>query len=189
MDDDKEIKLGAVFEQSRQNSEQIRQNSEHLGNLRKEFTGAVSDLREAIDRLGLRLNAATAPNFSTMAAWAGILLTIIGMVATPVAYYFHHAIETLDLKLQNEYRLINDTQKERENGLRASVLELDSRLQREFNVANANIKSTAEALTVSSTEARQLLAERINKLELWETDRIRADLEELRQWRTKANKP
>ena len=93
--EDSKVELATVFEQSRQNARQIETVFE-----------AIGKLRDSIDALGNRINTATAPNFSTMAAWAGILLTIIGMVATPVAFYFYDTSRSLDMKLQKEYQLV-----------------------------------------------------------------------------------
>lgn len=176
MTNDREIKIATVFEQSRQNAEQINE-------LRKEFTSAMSEFRNAIDRLGGRLNTAMAPNFSTWIGWAGIILAVIGMVAAPVAYYFNHSIESIDTKLQKEYTLINDTMNQRVSAQKEALIELDSRLQREFNLANEYIRTTATVLKTTWDERHVDLANRVTAIESWNSERVKSDLEELRQRR------
>jgi hypothetical protein len=171
MNDPKEIELGQVFEQSRQNAKQIE-------TLHEEFSLLRRDLSAAINALGDRLSTATAPNFSTLAAWATVVIMIIGMVAAPVAFHFNSGIQHLDQKLQKEYTLISDAQ-------RQSIIELDTRLQREFLTANQAVRDTASVLKEHWSERHQDLMLRTSRLEDWQRDTIRGDLDELRQRRLK----
>jgi len=171
MNDPKEIELGQVFAQSQQNAKQIETLHEEFGLLRRE-------LSTSINALGDRLSAATAPNFATLAAWGGVLLGIIGMVAAPVAYHFNNGIQQLDTKLQKEYTLISDAQ-------RQSIVDLDTRLQREFTTANQTTRDTAAVLKEHWNDRHLDLIGRTSRLEDWQRDSIRADLDELRQRRLK----
>jgi len=175
-DNQHEVQLGEVFQQSRANAQQIVE-------MRTEFGTAISDLRKAISNLAQTIGAETRPNFSTMAAWAGILLTIIAMVATPIAYYLNHSLTTLDLKLQKEYQLITDTMGERVKGLNTELANMDIRLQREFIAANDSVKRSAEALTTASADKHKALLDHVSRLESNADARTRDDFEELRKWR------
>ena len=81
----------------------------------KDLTKSVTSLHGDIAELSNRLSDKTAPNFSLLASWSGILLTIIGMVAAPVGYFVIREIERqsqvsvqLDTKLQKESSLVSD---------------------------------------------------------------------------------
>ena len=142
------------------------------------------DIGGKIDRIA----ESNRPNMGLMAQWTGVLIVVIGLIASPIAYHFNKSIEYLDVKLQKESILISDTQKERQDSLRTSINELDVRLQREFIIANNNIKSTAEALSRSSSEEKNVLTKQIDKLELYIIDNIKGDLMELRERRLKDHK-
>lgn len=67
---------------------------------------------------------------------------------------------------------------------------LDERLQREYNLANATIKSEVDALNRISKERHEEAvaqiranSERLMKMEDWDRERTKSDLEELRQRR------
>lgn len=67
---------------------------------------------------------------------------------------------------------------------------LDERLQREYNLANATIKSEVDALNRISKERHdeavaqiRTNSERLMKMEDWDRERTKSDLEELRQRR------
>lgn len=157
-----------------------------------QLISTVSSLAQSTEKfhrdIGLKLDRlaeGNRPNFGLLAQWTGVLVVIIGLIASPIAYHFNKSIEELDIKLQKEYTLIGETLRERQNSLQVSINELDTRLQREFIVANNNTKSTAEAFGKSSDEARFALAKQIEKLDYWITERIRGDLEELRARRLK----
>lgn len=167
-----ELALGTVLEQSRTNARQIEQLGERLD-------GFAREVRNAMDRI----SGASAPNMGNMAAWAMVVLSIVALVGTPIAYHFNsavasqrEAVKDLDLKLQREYQLINEGQK-------TAILELDSRLQREFNLLNDHVKTTADALTARNIESHKAVVDRVSKLESWSDDQIKSDLNELRKRR------
>lgn len=140
---------------------------------RTEFHEAITEIRKDISGLGRTLSSETRPNFSTMAAWAGILLTVIAMVAAPVAYHFNSVVAEMDKKLQKEYGLVTEAIGERVHSVDRQIVELDSRLQREFGLANVGMEKTATALRDQVNHTTLLL------------DSMRTgDLEELRKWRT-----
>lgn len=62
------------------------------------------------------LNRDARPNFGLFAQWSIVILVFVGMVATPIAYYFNTSILGLDTKLQKEYQLVNQTIQERVDG-------------------------------------------------------------------------
>ncbi len=171
-----QVQLGEVLQQSKTNAAQIVE-------MRSEFSQAITELRKAIGGLSQSLSAETKPNFSVMAAWAGVLLSIVAMVAAPIAYYFNHSVEAIDSKLQKEYELVNATMMERVNGLKAALLEMDIRLQREFLAANTDVKKTADVLTATWAERHKDLIAHVDRLEGWTDERTKADLEELRRFK------
>jgi hypothetical protein len=114
------------------------------------------------------------------------------------------AILALDVKLQKEGQLINDTLKEQMTSMNHSVAELDIRLQREFTMANETIKNTALVLEKTTNERidtldklsiqrhdslmkdLDVLLSRVVVLEINEKNRDKSDLDELRQRRTQS---
>ena len=114
------------------------------------------------------------------------------------------AIIALDIKLQKEGTLINDTLKEQMANNAHQVSELDTRLQREFALANEAIKNTALVLEKTTTErietlnqlsiqraeslirAQDVILSRLFQLEVNEKNRDKSDLDELRQRRVQS---
>lgn len=170
------VDLGQVFAQSQQNAERLTELSNNVGK-------AVDELRGAIERLGTRLSTATAPNMMLMASWAGVLLSVIAMIAAPIAYHFNHSIEQLDLKLQKEYTLVNETVSEKVSSLRKETEQLDVRLQREFALANEGIRETAKLAEKAADRVHHELEQRIVQLETKQWEQIKGDLDELRMRR------
>lgn len=143
---------------------QSKQNATTLKDLRSELTEGLSELRKAIERLYFQ----TRPNFSAMLALAGILLTVIGMVAAPIGFFIWHAI-------QNNSVLVKD---------------LDDKLQREYRLSIETATQKTENVNQQSKERHdhvvvliQAIEKRIDNLEAWDKEKTKSDLEELRQRR------
>lgn len=110
------------------------------------------DLSTKIDNLS---NAAH-PNMSLMIQWAGVLLTIIALTATPIAWHYNTVIKDVETASQKDDKALRDEiTYMRDNGSPSTA----ARLARNEN--------------------------RMDTLESIQRDAIRADLEELRKYRSK----
>ncbi len=165
-----------------------------VGDLTHSMETWQRDISGKIDRISDR----SRPDFGLMAQWSGIILLIIGMIAAPIGYYFNTNMTQLDNKLQKEYQLVTETQKERQNTAFAAIAELDARLQRETILQTETLREQVNTLNKSveqldvrlqrefnlSSGNMQLVAEKsdsqIQKIQDWINDGIKADLEELR---------
>lgn len=150
--------IGAFVEQSKQNAESIK-------GLRSEFTEGFNELRKAVDRMGERIHVATRPNFSTMAALAGVVITIIVAISTPIGFFVWDKITDQGRK----------------------TLALDEKLQREFKLSIETATQKAEAINIASRERHEeanrdadLIRAEIKDVRDWQSFLIRSDLDELR---------
>lgn len=160
-----QVDLGQVWEQSNANATQIHE-------LRQDFNSAIIEIRRAIDRMGEKVNQASTPNFATMAIWAGVILTVIGMVFTPVAFF---AIREYDRQ---------DKMSEK----------LDEKLQREFGLTTQRTDAAIESLNKLSVERHNDAIDQIHRLQNeldgqleFRDSQLRDDLMELRSRRYKDN--
>lgn len=111
------------------------------------------------------ISTASHPNFGLMAQWSGVLLSVIALVATPIAFHFHQSLAEVDAKLQKEYSLISESQK-------ASISEMRQNFE---DVREKGSPITRERLSKLETRAETLGTLYIES--------IKADLEELRRRR------
>lgn len=161
------IEIGAFVEQSKQNAESIK-------GLRSEFTEGFNEVRKAIDRMGERIHVATRPNFSTMAALAGVVITIIVAISTPIGFFVWDKITDQGKK----------------------TVDLDEKLQREFNLSIATATQKAEAINVASRERHEeanrdadLIRSEIKTIRDWQNTLVVAELQELRERRMRDGQP
>lgn len=80
-----------------------------LSNLAKTADANNNQLSAKLDSL----SKASAPNLGLFAHWAGVVLTLVFSLATPIAYHFHSTINQLDERVQSERSLTSDLFKER----------------------------------------------------------------------------
>lgn len=142
--------IGEFIAQSRQNASALRE-------LREEVQAGLSRLGDRLERIADR----TKLNFMPLLAFSAILLTIIGMVATPIGFFAWTAIQ--------------------DN--RALTKDLDAKLQREFGLALETATQKAENINQQSKERHDDAIDRIRRVEDVNTTRTNGDLEELRQRR------
>lgn len=142
---------------------QSKQNADALKTLRNEFQEGLSRLGDRIERIADR----TKLNFTPLFAFAAILLTVIGMVATPIGFFVWTSIQ--------------------DN--RSLTHELDAKLQREFTLALETATSKAEGINQQSRERHEEVMSRVVQLENWSNSRTNSDLEELRQRRMRDGGP
>lgn len=97
----------------------------------EQLVTTVNSLARSMDNwqrdMGQKIDGLAKDNktdFGLMAQWAGIVLTLVAMVAAPIAYHFNKSLDALDHKLQKEYALVNDTTRERLDGLKAQFLDV-----------------------------------------------------------------
>lgn len=173
------VKLGEVFEQSRQNAAQLaefkHQSSMQWSEFKNQTNERADRLQLSLDRLDARLGqiAERKTDWIGMAAWAAVVLTILGLVGTPIGYFAlreadrkDKLVEALDIKLQREFALSLETAKQ----------------------AAQNIDNNSKERHESVVRLVDTLGSRIWTLEQWNQDRVKSDLEELRQWRIKTDK-
>lgn len=128
-----------------------------------EFAHTTEEWRREVSTKIDGLNRETRPNVGLMAQWAGVVLSIIALVSTPIAFHFNDKISTLDAKLQKEYGLVNDSMKEKVDSLRIQFDEVQK------NGSPITRERLAKSEVLDEITKHQLLA----------------DLEELHQRRLK----
>ena len=88
MTDSDQKQLGEVFQQSRSNSEEIK-------NLRSDFNVFAQAIRDSIDHLGDRINRSSRTDWQALGIWVGVVFAIL----TPVLYFQHEQVIALELRL------------------------------------------------------------------------------------------
>lgn len=121
------------------------------------------EISRSLGKLSENISEKTRPNLHTMAVWAAIVLSVIGMVSTPCAFFV--------------IREMNRQDKVSEN--------LDAKLQREFTLMQQNTIDRMESVNRSSQERHEVVSKRVDAMESWKSDQIRSDLDELRARRLK----
>jgi hypothetical protein len=130
-----------------------------------------------LDSLSTSLNEKTAPNMMTLATWAGVVVAVILGTATPILYGISESanrdrsetaakFEQLDTKLQREFTLALETQKEGIESLGTNVRERHSdtllfinRLESELDDFKANgTPGAREKISQLQTEIDSLKA-------------------------------
>lgn len=78
--------------------------------------GEIQLVVATVDKVAKAVLTLSAPNFGTLTAFAAMILTIIGMVAAPCAWFVVHEmarqdqnLRDMDTKLQREYQLMDQT--------------------------------------------------------------------------------
>lgn len=173
------IELGQVFEQSHQNAQQLaefkRDTNERSDRLQSSIEQLANRFQSSIDQLAVRIGsfAERRTDWMGMAAWATVVLAIIGMVATPIGYFAlreadrkDKLVDALDIKLQREFQLSLETAAH------------DS----------AHTDDNSKERHAAALDQIAAVAGRVYVLEQWQTDRIKSDLEELRIRRLKESK-
>jgi hypothetical protein len=147
---------------------QIERITKDIASLSESVSGLRDTISRSISLLSDKIGAAAVPNFSTMAAWAGVILTTIAIFGGLVGYFWMREFD----------RQARD------------VLALDVKLQREFVLIAARIDAEARNLTNQSLERNtnvlesiRLHTERLDRIQAKQDERINQDLEELRQRR------
>lgn len=134
------------------------------------FTKASEHWREGVSKdikaLSSRIADSTRPN----AAWAGVVISFIMAVATPVAFFVIREmnrseanIVALDVKLQREQQLI------------------EQKLTQEV----ANVDRASRERHESAKVLIDMDRDRLIRLEHWQDEWLQAELQELRQRRQK----
>lgn len=156
-----QVELGEVFEQSRQNQRQLVE-------LRQDFNSAINKIGSKMDWLGERITTASAPNFANMAAWAVVVLMVIGAVASPIGYF---AIREFDRSERGSDKL-------------------DDKLQKEYQLVTAKTDAAIEALNRASIERHTDALDQVHRLQNeldnlteFRDGQLRDDLNELRNRR------
>lgn len=92
------------------------------------LVGTVDKLCAKLDHVGERAR----PNLGLMAQWTSVLLVVIGIIASPIAYHFSK-----------------------------SIADMEKRSQHEFTSVAGNVKSTADVLNTSRVESLARIDTRI----------------------------
>lgn len=157
--EDKDIKLGQVFAQSKANEDQIRGVAESQRELKQDFGKALLSVLDEIR--ALRADLATVakearPNLGTMAVWAGVVIAFIVAVSTPIGFF---AVREWD-------------------ATRQAAKALDERIAMQLIPSNSRLLEQ-----ITTTEAR------VTRLQDWNDKQVEAELNELRDRRRQDNKP
>lgn len=147
-----EVELGTVLEQSRTNSQQISELGKRLDNF-------AQSVNSAIEVMSARIGKAGRTDWQTVFLGCSFIVTLL---AYPL-YSLNEKNHELDIKLQREFSLALETQKE---GLA------------NLNQISKERHDSVIALTVVNSD-------RVKRLEDWEKDTLRDDLNELRARRMK----
>lgn len=137
------------------------------------------ELHDAVVRMEDRINSATAPNFGTIWAACGVLATVLIAIGAIVSSGFVREMERQDKSSEDV-----DKRHVREEGM------LDERLQREYHQITETVTEKISAVRVGDEERHlervrlfEQLDHRLRTMEEWQSDRVKADLEELRRRR------
>jgi hypothetical protein len=158
-------KVAALEGEFRQHVAAVNSFVEATSRWQHDFTQSTDNWRRELSAKIDSINRDSRPNYGAWIQFAGILLSIIFFVSVPIAYHFNSAILGLDLKLQKEYNLINETTKEKV-----------ASLQKNFD----DIKQNGSPVTRERLVRLESVAAAVQA-------GIIADLEELRQRRLKDN--
>lgn len=125
--------------------------------------------------MSAKIDTISKPNLTLLIA----VLSLTGFIGMAILNGVNGKIEAQDRRqTEADARHTHDSEK------------LDERLQREYNLANATIKGEVDALNRISKERHDEAvvqirgnSERLIKMEDWDRERTKSDLEELRQRR------
>lgn len=142
---------------------QSKQNAESLRALRSDFTSAIDSLRNAIERIGDRLNTATRPNISTFVSICGVMLTVISLVGGVIGFFLWDSIKQGN----------------------TNIVGLDGKLQREFQLMITNAEQKYQEADKNSRERNENVHHEIDDIRKWQHASDDADRMELRARRLK----
>lgn len=162
---DADVKLATVYQQSQENNAQIGKLWESIERLQNSVTVGFQGVFE-------RIQNATAPNFGNFWLAAGVVCTILITIGSIVDAQIHREILRQDsLAEKIDLRHI-DAEKA-----------LDDKLQGETRLALIAADQKTEALRETYEKGHGELERQVHVLDDWIRDRIKSDLEELRQRR------
>ncbi len=141
-----------------------------LGQLATQVSEFVSAQEKRDNALFRKIDEIRAPNTSNQIAFASVVLAIVVALGGLTGFF---AIREWDRVEQ-------------------TIGELDIKLQREYQLSNETTKQAVESIDKNSLERHQdaiHLAEinstRLDRFEAWQNDQIKAELQELRERRAK----
>lgn len=97
---DLQVDLGQILAQSEENSKQIAQ-------LRKDFTDAFRQLSSTIEMVNTRTIERAAPSLANMAAWATVVLMLVGIVGTGLFFYINKRFELGEVSRVENFNQFN----------------------------------------------------------------------------------
>lgn len=174
-EDDTQLTLGTVLQQSRENAQQIREVSDRLdkfaASISASFESMSQRMSQSQETMSLRIGKSQRTDWQTIFIGCSLVISIL---AVPMWF-------------------LNRAQENSDTSHKEQKLELDTKLQREFTLALETQKEGLASMNAATKERREDLLraidanrDRLTALEAWNRDSIRADLEELRQWRMKS---
>lgn len=120
-----------------------------------------SQITEYIRKVDDKASQAGRADLGTLAVWAGVVLTIIALVASPIGIFLMREMDRHDNAIAN----------------------LDTKLQREFALTAEGIKQSVAEADVKSREQRDDSNRRIVRLENLHDDFQKEEMNELRDRR------
>jgi hypothetical protein len=142
----------------------------------KGLQSSIADVSSKIDRIAGtlfdRVNEASKPNMANLAAWAMVVLGVVGLVGSLMGFFTirefnrqDHELESLDSKLQREYTLINAT-------TAGQIASVDKN----------SLERHDDAIS-----ALNRIVTKLDRLQEFQDSQVKADLQELRERRAKGN--
>lgn len=121
-----------------------------------------SEITQYIRKIDEKASNAGRTDLATLAVWAGVILTVIGLVGTPIGIFTLREIDRVETGLNS----------------------LDAKLQREFQLGQDSIKQSVAEAEVKAREQRDDSNRRVQRLEQLDDDFTKDEMAELRLWRT-----
>lgn len=90
------VDMGMIIAQSQENATQIAALREDLTNSIKEISQAVTSLGDTLHRRINETREASAPNFSAMAKWATVVISVVAMGGTLLGFIFQVRFEGIE---------------------------------------------------------------------------------------------
>lgn len=162
-------------------------NAEQISGLRSDLASFAGEIRNVIERLSNRLDEKTTPNFNTIWAATGVLATVMIAFGALVSSGFQRELDSIKGGVRDEIIAIRaeigklDVRNDKlTSTAEARYGELDMKLQRESVLLNDAVKAEVSAVRGESEKNFRDNHEDINRIRDWTSDRVKADLEELR---------
>lgn len=171
MDENQQTKYDSLGQRVASHEAQLRLLTEDVRSISQSVSALTTSQSAGFERLMSRIDSATRPNMGVMGAWAGVVLTIGGMIGSSYVRDITRIeadgksalnkfeletithLDRLDIVLQREMRLLNDT-------IETQITGLDTVLQREISLNMEASRALSTSLTNDAISLRTELSAR-----------------------------